>query len=573
MAESNMFRKAVEAIRQDQRVRARDYLTRLIRADKRNLDYWLWLSSIVETKKERLYCLKSVLRLDPHNQAAKQGLRLLGEISSADDAITPMPPVQRSWEVKLEEAELETPGGIKKLWVNSKLRIYVLLGASVILIGLIIGGILGTPAALLGPQLTITPIAWTATPTFTPSLTPKVGLATPTPEVVQPLWTLLDATYTPRPLYVNTPHPRSEAYDIGLRAYVSGDYEKTLNYMQQVLQSEPDAPDVQYYIAEAQRQLGQFDQAIEMYEAIIETDSEFAPAYLGRVLAKLAQSPDALVEDDLQQLIKLAPDYQPAYLELASLQVRRGKPEQALETLDAAGDVLTDLSRYYRVRAQVFLALGEDAKALENAEQAYQQDITALPVYLLLAEAYLENDQPEKAFEVISIYGSHIEGDAGALYWALTGWSHYENEEYEQALETLEKALEMDEALALAHQYRGMTMLAMGEPADAINDLYRARQIDPHSFAIRLHFALALWAEDRDSDAYKQINVAEDYAHSDKELGEIYYYRAQIAHELSQFQREELDWQALLELPRNVVPESWLQDAQMALTPAVTATP
>ena len=572
MAKPKMFRNAVEAIRHNQREKARDLLTRLLRADKNNPDYWLWLSSVVDTEKERIYCLNSVLRLEPENQAATRALRLLGEMPP-DDEMAVLPPVKRSWEVELEKLEPKAPGGLKRIWANSKLRTLVLLVAGVILAGLIIGGIMGTPAALFGPQLTITPVPWTATNTLTPSATPLVRTATPTPEFVQPLWTLLDATYTPRPLYVNTPHPRSEAYDIGLRAYLNSDYERALDFMQQALQAEPDAPDIQFYVAETQRHLGQYDQAIENYDAVIATDEEFAPAYLGRALAELAQSPDARIEDDLEQVIETVPDYKPAYLELAALQVERGEPETALETLEQAQDLLADSPRYYAIRAEAYLALGEDALALENAEEANQRDITALPVYLLLAQAYLENDQPDEAMENISIYGAHMEGDLGAIYWAMLGWTRYENENYEDALEALEKALELDEEIAFAHQYHGMTVLAMGEPAEAINDLYRARQLDPDSFAIRLNFALALWADDRDSDAYQQINTAEEYAHSDEDFAKIYYYRAQIAHELSQFQREDLDWEALLALPPEAVTDEWLEQARLALTPTVTPTP
>ncbi len=572
MANQKMFRNAVEAIRQNQRGNARDLLTRLIRAEKDNPDYWLWLSSVVETEKERIYCLNSVLRLEPENQAAKQALRLLGEMSP-DDEMPALPPVKRSWEVELEKLESKEPSGLKRVWANSKLRTLVLLGAGVILAAMIIGGILGTPAALFGPQLTITPIPWTPTNTLTPSATPRVRTATPTPEFAQPLWTLLDATYTPRPLYVNTPHPRSEAYNIGLRAYLNGDYERALDFMQQALQNEPDAPDIQFYVAESQRHLGEYNQAIENYDAVIATDDEFAPAYLGRALAQLALSPDAPIEDDLEQVIETVPNYEPAYLELAALQIQRGEPEGALETLEQAQDLLANSPRFYAVQARAYLALGEDALALENAKEANRRDITALPVYLLLAQAYLENDQPEEALENISVYGTHAEGDLGAMYWTMLGWARYENENYEKALEALDQALELDEEIALAHQYRGMTVLAMGEPADAINDLYRARQLDPNSFAIRLNFALALWADERVTDAYQQINTSEDYAHSDDDFAKIYYYRAQIAHELSQFQREELDWQALLALPPDAVSDEWLEQAQLALTPTVTPTP
>ena len=94
MADDVMLQEAVEAIRQGQRVRARDLLTRLLRANQRNPIYWLWMSSVVETTNEQVYCLQSVERLDPGNSSARQGMILLGALSPGD-SVMPVPPVQR----------------------------------------------------------------------------------------------------------------------------------------------------------------------------------------------------------------------------------------------------------------------------------------------------------------------------------------------------------------------------------------------------------------------------------------------------------------------------------------------
>jgi Tfp pilus assembly protein PilF len=48
-----MFHEAMTAIRQGERSRARDLLTRLIKIDRNQAKYWLWMSTVVETGKER----------------------------------------------------------------------------------------------------------------------------------------------------------------------------------------------------------------------------------------------------------------------------------------------------------------------------------------------------------------------------------------------------------------------------------------------------------------------------------------------------------------------------------------
>ncbi len=96
-----MLQQAIEALRTGDRARARDLLTRLLKADQKNANYWVWLSAAVETQKERLYCLQTAIQLDPQNAAAKRGLILLGALPP-DDSVPPFPVNRpRLWEEKL----------------------------------------------------------------------------------------------------------------------------------------------------------------------------------------------------------------------------------------------------------------------------------------------------------------------------------------------------------------------------------------------------------------------------------------------------------------------------------------
>jgi tetratricopeptide (TPR) repeat protein len=575
MAGSKMFNEAMAAIQKGERERARDLLTRLLRTEKNNPEYWLWMSSLVDTPKERIYCLQSVIKLDPGNLSARQGLVLLG-VGKPDADLVPTLPSRRKWEVEIEEDE-DAPRGIRKVLANPVVRLTAILMGGVLLIGLVLAGIFGTRGIFLGPHLTVTYIPWTETPTETLTPTPEFRTPTPTPETVVPLWMLLEATYTPMPLYVNTPHPRIEAYHAGIRAYERGNYESMRDFMLQVAREEPDSPDTSYYLGEAYRLLGEYDLALNAYDAAIDTDENFAPAYLGRVRAHLAVNPQANVLADLDQAIELDPLYGEAYLERVVYWLNRGDTESAIEDLDASQEILVEYPLYYLLRAQAELTRGDHQAALKDAQEAYKRDITMLPVYQILGKAYLLNDQPADAAEFVEIFGRYQEDDP--QYWVLYAWVQYElGEDFNAALDAIEKALELDDQVPDAHLVHGWISMALGEYGDAVNDFYLAKNLDPQSFDANLAFGQALLAEERYDEAINQFNTSENLAVTDSQLAAIYYYRAIALDALFQLAPAAEDYQALLDLPVSAVPTEWLREARRYLatatpTPSPSSTP
>ena len=100
-----MLEQAVEALRQGNRTLARDLLTRLLKVNQNSVKYWIWMSATVDTLKERVYCLETVLKLEPGNEVAKRGLMLLGARPPAKN-VRPFPLNRhRSWEVEAASGE------------------------------------------------------------------------------------------------------------------------------------------------------------------------------------------------------------------------------------------------------------------------------------------------------------------------------------------------------------------------------------------------------------------------------------------------------------------------------------
>ena len=120
-----------------------------------------------------------------------------------------------------------------------------------------------------------------STPTFPATNTSTI---TPTPKYIGPTppWMAIEQTYTPTPLYVNTPHAIVEAYRIAMRNYDRNDWSQAITYFQQAIEADKSAPDLPYLLGEVYRQDGQNDLALEAYNLAIEKDPNFAPPHLGR---------------------------------------------------------------------------------------------------------------------------------------------------------------------------------------------------------------------------------------------------------------------------------------------------
>ena len=129
------------------------------------------------------------------------------------------------------------------------------------------------------------------TPTYPASPTTTITL---TPRIIEPTapWNILQSTYTPTPIYVFTPHPIVEAFSIAMRNYQKDDWSEAMEYFNQAIQSQKDAPDLYYHLGEAYLQTGELTNALTAYEEAINIDPEFAPGYFaGRRFNLLVKIP------------------------------------------------------------------------------------------------------------------------------------------------------------------------------------------------------------------------------------------------------------------------------------------
>ncbi|MFZ6028403.1 MAG: tetratricopeptide repeat protein [Chloroflexota bacterium] len=584
-----MFQEAVNAVRQGQRARAKDLLSRLLRSEQKNAEYWIWMSAVVDTPNERQYCLQTALKLEPNHPAAKRGLIMLGALPGDD--VAPVPPPRRKWSAPVDtQADDASQTAWSKVWYKlppffrSRPVILSFVGVVVFLClgagGCAIGALLqsrdgGVPRGYhTAPPVTPNWDTKTPTSSSTPTATPKVRSSTPTLSAATPLSALLAATYTPTARYIATPHNISEAYLSGIKAYNNQDYDKMLRNMQQASTEMPADADVAYYRAEALRLLKRYEEALAVYSEIIDDSPGFAPAYLGRARTQQALKDAPAVLADMDMAIQTDPNFVDAYLARAAYRLGQDAPELALEDLQAVETLNPNHPLLYFLRAEAYLKTGEGEQALEDAKRSYEMDITFLPVYLTLAQAYLINDEPEDAYHYLKIYLVYEKETAEA--WLVMGILLYDLEDdYPSAIKAFDQALALDSKLSAVYRYRGLSYLALEDAKSAVNDLFQAVRVLPDSYENSFDLGRALYAAERYTDAVNQLTVALSLAETDEQRAAVYYLRAEIYQVANSIQQAVRDWEALLALPEGAAPKAWLDEARgniLALTPTPVVT-
>jgi tetratricopeptide (TPR) repeat protein len=582
MAQEKMYKAALEAIDQGQTARARDLFTRLLRADSSKAEYWLWMSTLVESTQERIYCLESALRVDPSNEAAKRGLIILGA-RQADEDLTPAPLIHRRWEKELEDVVEPPKPFFRRIWGSPILRLVFLMMAAIVVVGLIIVGMNGIqrqpetiPIYKVSPFPTRTPV-----PTISPTPTKTDVFRTPTATILgpTPLWMYLTETYTPIPLYVNTPHPAIEAYRAAIHSYEHEDWSSMLDFIGQAVTAQPGEPDLFYYQGEAYRMMQNYQDAVIAYGKAIKINPRFAPAYLGRALAYEKINPKADIEGELNYAIEYDPYFVDAYLTRARIRIKHNNPQGALDDLLIAEALFPNHFMVYILRAQAYLELNDPLTALQNALSGFDLDKTSLPAYYTLALVYLANNDLIQALHYIDIYLVYIQDDDRG--WAVKAQVEYKNGNFDKVLSACDKGIAVDNENATLWYYRGLIHLYVGDNRTAVNDFVNAVNLDLLNFDYSVALGRALWADERLTTAIRQFNSAETLAVSDYQKAVVYFYRAQIYEQAGNTTQALQDWGDLLALPADQIPAEWLTLARErweffnppTITPSPTQTP
>ena len=389
---------------------------------------------------------------------------------------------------------------------------------------------------------------------------------------------LLSETYTPTPLYVNTPRAPQAAdqYRIAKQAYENGDWEAFIANMELIIPYEPESADIYYLIGEAYRFQGQSANALKAYNDALNINPDFGPPYLGLARARLLAEPGFNAEFLFDEAIQRDPNFGEAYLERARFFISRNNPEAALVDLNRAAELMPQSAEVYLAYASAYLEVNQNGSALQAAEKAYALDITALPVYKMLGELYLEDGQYQRAVEALEVYVIYEEEDALAL--ARLGRAYYEIKEYESAIAAHNQATTINRTgLGSFYIYRGLANLELGYADEAVKDLEVAVDLDDRSYEANLGLVRAFYMQDKFGSAFLQVEVLKSVAKTDEQKAVMLYWRARIQEQRGETKDKIKNWNELLAMHKDALTDEMRKEAEarlkVLLPPTRTPTP
>ena len=579
MAEDTMFSEAVAAARAGEVFRARDLLARLLRADSANPDYWLWMSAVVDSERESVYCLRSVTKMRPNHPLARLGLGVMGQISLGVEGEGPVKQ-QRSVPMPHQSAgRINSIGEWWKVHRNRENAAIAFLGFAAVTIVLAIVLLQVRITALKFPFLgggvastTALPSA-TAGPSEVPTHRPVPTLKrTVNPSNLIPFATFIGVDFTPTSLYGITPMPLTGALDDAIAAYWDGRYPEALSYLDQVLFIEPRSAQAHYFKGEVYRKQKKYKEALEEYDLATALDPDYAMPYFGRAMRSKDINPDNHYDKDLTRALDRDPDFIDAYIERAYFYGRKNKRaewEKAKEDLIRAAQIAPDnafvLIRLGRAQIQT----DEADLALDNIIRAQIIDPTILEGYLAMGEAYDMLKLYSQAISPLITYTTYVPEEI--LGWLRLGEAYTGIAHYPQAVEACSRAVDLNINSGQARLCRGKVYRLIGEFKKAVEDLEISAKRAPNVYDTQFPYGCALLEYNRPDLAIKTLNHALELAATVEEKADAMGWLALSYEAYSNFERARQIWEQLIALEG--VPDYWKTTAYVHRYGINTPTP
>lgn len=251
--------------------------------------------------------------------------------------------------------------------------------------------------------------------------------------------------------------------------------------LKSLMSEQVENPDIYYYLGQIAFQKDQFDAAIDYAEKAIGLNERQAAYHelLGQALGLKAQQAGAIKGAMLLRKVKSA--FQTALeLDPKSLRAREGlfmiflfTPPIAGGDINKAMELLEKIKTQNRAhghlaQAMIHLKNNELKAAEQEFEKAIETDDHDREILMRTGRFFLQGKNVHKARQIADLYIKNFPEDPRG--YLLLGEAYLDDEQLEQALEWINLAIEKDELFFNAHLQRIKAMLKNGRKAEAQKD-------------------------------------------------------------------------------------------------------
>jgi tetratricopeptide (TPR) repeat protein len=180
--------------------------------------------------------------------------------------------------------------------------------------------------------------------------------------------------------------------------YFSVGEQYTLDIVLVKKQSQEEAKN-QFLLGVKLYQEGQYDLAIENFEAVLKDNPDFAEGYYNIGMAYLKKGDLDGAMTQMARAIELKPDFIQAYFGLGQVYIEKGQKDKATEIFQQAIDIAPNEARTYVNLGIFYFTINEDDLALEALLKAKDIDPSLAQIYYQLGLVYTRKGELDKTLE------------------------------------------------------------------------------------------------------------------------------------------------------------------------------
>ncbi len=324
---------------------------------------------------------------------------------------------------------------------------------------------------------------------------------------------------------------------IGRNALYFEDYVLAIQYFNQVIGAKPYLAAPYYYRGMAKFFLDDFKGAEDDCTLCLERNPYWLAAYQLRGAARQNREDYAGAAEDYAQSLAYLPEDKITQLNMGIVNIELKEFEVAEKTFEDLLRIFPDYTPAYLMRAAMFLEKGDTAKAIENYNITIDKDPYTSHSFAARGILYLQQEEYNKALadldEAIRL-DPYFEGN-----YINRGLVRYHLKDLRGAMADYDRVIEMDANNLIARFNRGLLRAQVADNNRAIKDFDKVIELEPSNTIAYLNRAMLNTEIGDNVNALRDLNVVLD-EHPDFFQG--YYSRAQLKRQMNDLQGAETDY-------------------------------